>query len=191
MATIDIDQAASSYAPPLTGGGNGHMTIRHAHPDDAPALMEMGRQFFREAGHEAQGLQFDDASFALTLGVLGRAELLLVVERFGKVIGMGAIDISCAYWNRSVKLAQELFWYLQPEHRVGRGGRVLRALERLAADKGASIFSAVAEEGDRAQALGRLYRSMGYELTETMYRKALRQASPDPAATAHSPGVAH
>jgi len=133
----------------------------------------MGREFFREAGHEARGLQFDDASFAVTLGLLGRAELLLVVERYGNVVGMGALDVAPAYWNRSVSLAQEVFWYLKPEHRVGHGGRVLRALERLAAAKGAITFTAVAEEGDRAHALGRLYRSTGYRLTETVYRKEI------------------
>ena len=171
--TTSLDRAAASYIPPLTGGGAAEMTMRPALPDDMPALIDMGREFFSEAGHEARGLQFDEESFAATLATLGNAGLLLSVERFGNVIGMGAVDIAPAYWNRSVKLAQEVFWYLRPEHRVGRGGRLLRALERLAADKGAIIFAAVAEEGDRAKALGRVYRSTGYALAETVYRKVL------------------
>jgi hypothetical protein len=173
MTGIDLERAASSYAPPLTGGSKGEMTIRQAEPHDLPALVALGREFFRESGHEGRELSFDDDSFAATLNVLGGNQVLLSVERFGNVIGMGAVDIAPAFWNHSIKLAQEVFFYLRPEHRVGRGGRVLRALEHLAAAKGATIFSAVAEEGDRAHALGRLYRSVGYHQVETTYRKVL------------------
>jgi Acetyltransferase (GNAT) family len=162
------------YAAPLTGGGDGGFVIRPAEPDDVPALVLMGHAFFQETGHQQRyGVQFDPASFAQILGRLGEAGVLITAERFGQPVGMAAIDIAPAYWNNTVKLAQEVFWYLKPEHRVGHGGRLLNALQQLARDKGAILFSVVAEEGDRSKALGRLYRSRGYLLAETVYRRML------------------
>jgi hypothetical protein len=66
---------------------------------------------------------------------------------------------------------QEAFWYLKPEHRKGHGGRLLCALEDLARAKGAKIFSVVAESSERSEGLARLYKTRGYRLSETIYRK--------------------
>lgn len=108
------------------------------------------------------GLQFDPPSFAPTLQLLGTHGLLLSAERYGQVVGIGAIDVASAFWNRRIKVAQKQFWSMRPEHRSGHGGRLLRALEHLARARGTRLFQDVAEEGDRSKALGRLYRSMGY-----------------------------
>jgi hypothetical protein len=162
------------YAAPFTGGGDGGFTIRLAEPDDVPALVTMGRAFFLETGHPGRyGVEFHEPSFAAILARLGEHNCLLTAERFGQVVGMAAIDIAPAYWNNSIKLAQEVFWYLKPEHRVGHGGRLLNAIQQLARDKGASLFAVVAEEGDHAKALGRLYLSRGFHPVETVYRRML------------------
>jgi hypothetical protein len=161
------------YLPPLTGGGDAGFVIRAAEPSDLVALVEMGAAFFKETGHESRGLVFDPLSFLQTMQLLGDHGMILVVERNGRTVGMGAIDAATAFWNRSIVLAREAFWYLQPDHRVGQGGRLLQALEDLARSKGAVFFDGVAEEGPRAEALGRLYRAAGYQRAEVTYRKNL------------------
>ncbi len=146
--------------------------IRAALPVDLPALIEMGRAFNEEAGY-AESVPFDDLSFALTLGTLGEANLLLVVENEGEVIGMAAADVAPAICNHAVRVGREAFWYLKPGQRKGIGKKLLSALECAAKSHGATFFDVVAEDGKRSTALARIYGAAGYSPTEHTFRKVL------------------
>lgn len=147
--------------------------IRPATADDAPRLLEMGRAFFAESGHESEETPFDPESFAQTLALLARHNLLLVMEKGGAAVGMAAADVAPAYWNHKILLGREAFWYLSPDHRKGDGRKLLAALEAASKDYGAHFFDVVAESGHRSKALGRVYESAGYVPAETAYRKRL------------------
>lgn len=146
--------------------------IRPAVPEDAEALMNMGRAFFEEAGHGKE-FTFDPVDFGGTLDVLADAGLLLVVEKDGEVIGMAAADVAPAFWNRSVLMGREAFWYVLPRHRKGVGRELLNALISAAQSYGAAVFDVVAEDGKRGPALARLYRAGGFSPAETVFRKRL------------------
>jgi GNAT superfamily N-acetyltransferase len=146
--------------------------IRAATPADEPALLEMGRAFNEEAGY-AESVPFDEVSFKLTLGALGAADLLFVVERDGRVIGMAAADVGPSICNRAVKIGREAFWYVQPEHRKGVGKKLLHALECAAKNHGATFFDVVAEVGKRDLALARIYEAAGFSPAERTFRKRL------------------
>ena len=152
--------------------------IRPATPDDFPAMVEMGKAFFEEAGHSAEH-PFCEQSFIHTLHILTNAGLLLVVDKGGGVIGMAAADVAPAYWNHAIKVGREAFFYVRPEHRTGLGKHLIKALENVSLAHGATVFDLVAEQGKRTQklsrgeALGRLYRAHGYVLAEQTFRKAL------------------
>lgn len=151
--------------------------IRQAEPRDIEALLSMGRAFFAEAGHAKRDERclFDDESFAFICGVLMDAGLLLVSVDDGSPIGMAALDVAPAYWNRNLLLGREAFWYISPSHRKGRDSRgLLAALEEIAKARGIVIFDVVAEEtAERGPALARLYRAAGYQQSETTFRKRL------------------
>lgn len=146
--------------------------MRHASPADAPFLMEMGKAFFEEAGYGAK-YEFDPVSFGHTLTLLARAGLLVIAEKEGEVIGMGAADVAPAFWNNAVKIGREAFFYIVPRHRKGLGKQMIAALEAASMACGATVFDVVAEEGSRSEALARLYRAGGYEPAERTFRKAL------------------
>lgn len=146
--------------------------IREAIADDAGKLVEMGWAFFQEAGHAGEFV-FDPQSFLGSLEMLAGAGMLLVVEDGGEVVGMAAADVAPALWNRSILLGREQFWYIVPAHRKGTGVALLSALEQAAKRYGATTFDVVAEDGQRSEALGRLYRRASYNPAERTFRKRL------------------
>lgn len=146
--------------------------IRQAGPGDAGALMQMGKAFFDEAGH-GEKYEFCPKSFAATLCVLLEHKLLIVAEDKGEVIGMAGADVSHAFWNHSVKMGREAFWYVRPGRRQGVGTELLAALETVSMANGATVFDVVAEDGKRDAALSRLYRRAGYRPAERVFRKGL------------------
>ncbi len=150
--------------------------IRPAIPNDIFHLIDMGEAFHREAGIAARDerLSFDKDSFAYTAALLMDAGLLLVMEADGKPVGMAAADGAPCWFNRKCVLGRELLWYVHPTHRKGKDSRqLLGALEDLAKARGIHLFDVVAEEGERSDALGRLYRRAAYNPAERVFRKVL------------------
>lgn len=152
--------------------------IRTPKADDLAALVELGRAFHAEAGY-ADLVPFCHLSFGVTLTTLYAADLLLVVEHNGKVVGMAAADVAPFIFNRSVLLSRECFWYVEPSFRKGIGRKLLPALEALVKSRGASTFDVVAESGKRSDALARVYRAGGFSPSENTFRKWLKPCLPD------------
>jgi len=146
--------------------------IRAAVTEDMPRLLEMGRAFFRESGHERE-FEFDPDSFAETLSLLAQHGLLRVADGPSGPVAMGAIDVARAYWNRKVVLSREAFWYVDPGHRKGLGRRLLTDMEAAAGSYGAVIFDVVAEPGPRSAPLEEIYRRAGFNPAERTFRKRL------------------
>lgn len=154
--------------------------IRAAQTADFPAMIEMGQAFFDEAGHAAE-LSFCPMSFEKTLELLALHRLAVVVESDGNIVGMGAADVAPAFWNHSIKIGREAFFYIKPNWRFGLGKELIAALESASMAHGATMFDLVAERGERGkpsqtkfsrgEVLGRLYAAHGYSLAESTYRK--------------------
>lgn len=146
--------------------------IRRAVPNDIFALLDMGEAFFKEAGWDKHA-EFDRDSFAMTCALLMDNAVLLVAEKDGAVVGMAGAGLSPAYWNHKVLTSQELFFYCVPAHRKGTGKALLDGLEAAVKERGVVLFSMSAEEGMRADALGRMYRQRQYFPMERMFWKVL------------------
>lgn len=149
--------------------------IRPAEPNDIRRLLEMGRAFYEEAKvGERSGISFDEKSFAFTAGTLMDAGLILVREENGRPVAMAAADGARCWLNHDYLLGKEIFWYAEPEHRKGKdSSNLLSELEALAKARGIHLFDVVAEEGERSEALGRLYRRADYNPAERVFRKRL------------------
>lgn len=146
--------------------------IRPAAPPDAPILIEMGLEFFREAGWSDKAT-FCPRSFLATLERLADHNILLVVEKNGEVVGMAGAVIAPAYWNENMLIGQELFWYCKPAHRKGAGAELLEKLESAAKARNVHLFGMMAEHGLRHEALGRLYKKAGFAPVEHTFCKVL------------------
>lgn len=149
--------------------------IRPASPADIPALVEMGREFHREAGWPER-VEFDAASFEETLWKFLRGEadgFLIVAEFDGEAVGMAAMLFFPFIFNAGVTGSQELFWYARPEHRNGAGEALLSAMESIAQARGARTFTMFAVPGLRDAALARLYRRRGYAPAEPSFIRNL------------------
>jgi GNAT superfamily N-acetyltransferase len=146
--------------------------IRPAKPDDLARLMEMGAAFNTEAGYE-DSVPFVSEDFHASLCILGHANLLLSAEQDGQVVGMAAADVAPSLCNQGVRIGQEAFWYVDPNHRKGIGRKLLNALECTAKSQGATFMQVVAEAGKRSAALARLYEAAGYSPISATFRKRL------------------
>lgn len=149
--------------------------IRHAKPEDLNALLDMGREFFDHSAN-SEFTTFDENSLTATLialmsGVAGGS--ILVAETDGAVVGMAACVVFPFYANHSTLIGQEMFWWVDPQHRKGIGGSLLDELEEEARRKGAKIFIGANLSGERSAAFERLYRRRGYTPAENTHIRIL------------------
>lgn len=149
--------------------------IREAEPQDLSALLDMGREFFEVSGNGAF-TTFDEASLTGTLiaimsGVSGG--VLLVAETAGQVVGMAACVVFPFYANAETLIGQEIFFWVNPQHRGAVGDALLDELEAAAMRKGAKVFINANLAGPRDKAFARYYRRRGYRPAENTHIRVL------------------
>lgn len=144
--------------------------IRDARPDDVGRILELGERFFNEAGWPRVAT-WDAMSVVDTLEKLATEGVLLVAEDDGRVVGIAGAPIGPAYFNKSIAMSQELFWYVDKGAKVGMP--LLDALEAGCKDKGSHVHIMGAVSGLRDEALNRLYRARGYAPAERYFIKRI------------------
>jgi GNAT superfamily N-acetyltransferase len=144
--------------------------IRPAVEADLPRLLEMGRRFFDASGY-SDITEYDPASTEASLRMLMEVGVLLVAER-DEVIGCAGALVYPFYFNSGHLTGQELFWWVEPEHR-GVGMDLYHALEQAVKDKGAQSFSMIALDKLNPERVGEMYRKVGYRPSDHSYIKRL------------------
>lgn len=149
--------------------------IRRATPGDLEALISMGHKFFGASGY-ADIARFDEASFRATLyQLMGDNAVCLVAEIGGQVVGAAGALAYPFYFDASHKTGQEVFWWLDPEHRGGQTGiRLFADLEAWAREQGCRTFTMIALDAVDAARVGRMYQRCGYRASEHSYIKELK-----------------
>lgn len=143
------------------------MTVRQATPADLEECLRMGRAFTKAAGLEA-----DDESMATTLLDLIEGGGLFVAG--SPVVGMAAVLVYQAYFKREHKVAQELFWWVDPQARkAGVGIELLVALEAWAKSQGARELMMIALDSMDAERVAGMYMNAGYLPRERSFVRAL------------------
>lgn len=145
--------------------------IRLATLEDMPRLIEMGERFFVTAGWEDVA-EWDEASITRTLTHLIEQPTgaIFVLEDGKQLVGMAGGMLNPFYFNIHHITGQELFWWVEPEHR-GQGAALFDALEGWAKDRGAHSFSFIAVDKIKPEVMGRIYRMRGYHAAEHSYIK--------------------
>lgn len=147
--------------------------IRPATEADIPAMIRMGIDFHRETPWSKQCV-FDEESFRDTvLAMLGSGAARVFIAEDKSPVGMAAIVMMPAYFNRHHTIAQELFCWVDPEYR-GHGTELYDAIEQWAHEAGAKCMIVSLIPNVREDAMTRLYRARGFERTDSFFTKALR-----------------
>lgn len=148
-------------------------TLREATYLDLDELLRMGRAFHAVTG-VADILALDEASLERTFIRLIENEdaVLIVCENNPGLCGAVGALLYPHYMNEEHLTGQELFWWVEPEHRHGVGPLLFDALEHWVRGKEAATFSMISLEALEPERVGAMYRRRGYRLTEHNYMRA-------------------
>jgi len=148
--------------------------IRDARYSDIQDIVRMGQSF-----HEAAKLEdiaaFDPESFAEAVTNLIESPdgLLMVIDDDGAAAAMAGALLYPLYFNKRCRMAQEIFWWANPEARGQVALDLRRAVEARARAAGAQRMIWLALEGMKPEAMTRLYRREGYRPVERNFIKEL------------------
>lgn len=142
--------------------------IRDATAADIPRLVEMGTRFLTETVYSGK-VPVNPPAMTRTLELLLASDLgaLFVSDVGGVVTGMIGLLVF-EHPITGARTAQELFWWVEPEHR-GHGVRLLARGEQWAVAAGAERLHMIAP----TPAVGHLYERLGYDFLESAYQKAI------------------
>ena len=152
------------------------ITIRCAVIEDVPAIIEMGTKFYAASKCADVIAGFDPGSFEVTVQRMMVPEsggLILLAMAGDQPAGMAGVLIYPCFFNLQILFAQEVFYWVEPQHR-GHGGPVLLdGLEVVCKGLGANVMILAATSGLRDKALAELYARRGYRAGENSFVKAL------------------
>jgi len=131
--------------------------------------------FGRDCGLEDRWGSLDEPSFLKTWGDIldvNSAFLVLLEDGLEVVGAMGVVVAPTTFWD--MKSANEVFWYVMPEHRRGTSPiRMLKVAEAEAKRRGCSIVNAGHKVFWNAEKMERLYKAFGYRPHDLIYVKEI------------------
>jgi GNAT superfamily N-acetyltransferase len=158
------------------------MNIRPATMNDGPDICEMAARFMETTVY-GKLIAWEPGPLAdLVYAVLEQGTIFVAEERVPSgrldpgeavqkgLIGMIALVPRTHPMNHS-RYADELCWWVEPEHRGGSAAdRLLSAAEQWARENRLSVLKMVAPAGSE---LGKHYERRGFALVESTYQKTL------------------
>ena len=144
--------------------------VRLADPDaDFPAILDGARDFVSRmdfTGH----LPPDEAGLGAAMSrIFSVVDLdLIVVEEAGRIVGGLGMVYAPYLWNPAILSGEELFFWTARQAPAGAALRLIRFMQRRAAEKGVRVMSFAALTSSPAT-LGRLYERLGMRKTQTTY----------------------
>lgn len=142
--------------------------IRFATIDDIDRCHVIGEQF-RDFSPYSDVPYCPDTVRDLLSGMI-KEQMLIIAEDGNKLIGLIGGSYGPIFFNREYKIAYELFWYVDPEHRGSVGMKLLFAFERRAKEIGCQKLMMMTL---RKNDVGALYTRLGFDETETGFVKRL------------------
>lgn len=146
--------------------------IRPARFEDIPRLVVLGQALHQESSY--QDMAFDPAKVSDFLAsLIAGAGLLLVYERGGDVIGGIAGGIT-EQWFSHEKVAFDYSLFIEKGRRGGMAAvGLITAFVEWARIKGVSQITMGITTGIHVEATGRLYRSLGFVDSGSLFRLEL------------------
>jgi GNAT superfamily N-acetyltransferase len=152
------------------------ITVRRAETLDLPSCLDMTARF--HAASPISGVApFDRDGMAVTLREMlanPRAGIWLALVDDAPVGIAGAL-LYPLYFNPAYEVAQELFWWLNPDARgSGAGEKLFQTLQTWAKDNGASAVFMIALADNRVDKMDCFYKRAGFQPMERTYMKEVQ-----------------
>lgn len=145
------------------------MIIRDADSNDFGDLERMGISFAKAAGL----VDVNSETLMQTLQSLSDNGILKVAVN-GSVIGCVGALVFPHWWNHNEIVAQELFWWVDEDHRGGSAAlRLLTALEKTAKEHGASKLMMLCLDDLDGKKVAGMYSRLGYVPQEQTFVREL------------------
>lgn len=147
--------------------------IRRATVEDIQELVEVGEQFYNYAA-KGKGLGFDPKGLEDYLHVLHNMGTIaiFVMEEDGKIIGSIAGIVSPWYLDPSVRIVQEHWWWILPDHRGAIGAlRMENTLSKWGKELGATKIIMSSIDSPDEESVKEYYKKRGYSYMETNFIK--------------------
>jgi len=148
------------------------MIIIDATKDDMPAMLKMGRDFY-ETTYYAGIAPFCEETAENLINIIldtGVLKLAMIDDEYCGMIGMAMFPFA---FNAKVLSAHEIFWYTTPDIRgAGIAKALLKAADLDCLMKGA-VSVQMASLDTSPPELHKFYESLGYQLKESFYVKAV------------------
>lgn len=147
------------------------MIVRRANHTDVPAIVSMSAQFYPDTSY-ARTIAMDADTVADLARMLIDTGVMLVSESdAGEVVGMVGLYVGHFMFNRNVRSAHEVVWWVEPTAQgAGVGRALLNAIEPACIEAGAAIIQMMHLESSPPQAAA-LYERLGYRRSEVCYSK--------------------
>jgi GNAT superfamily N-acetyltransferase len=144
--------------------------IREAGPSDVGAVVDMAARFISETSYR-DVLPFDAGGIERLFAHLLEHGLMVLADREGAVVGMLIIAYTTLATGGDHVVAEEVAWWVEPEHRGGRTAyKMLRfGLERARQDG----CNSVTMRSPSGSPVGEFYERLGFRPIETTYSKRL------------------
>lgn len=140
--------------------------VRLATKSDMPELMRMARLFHAASGY-AKFSNFGEKETRTTIETLIDAGTCIMGD--GGAIGFLVFPI---YMADNVTMSQELFWWVDEDKRgTGLAIRLLKEMERISKDHGASVCAMISLEELDGERVSSLYQKLGYSPKERIHMR--------------------
>jgi len=147
--------------------------IRKATEDDMGGIIAMSRMFYPTTHYVDFAPYDENTAFGLIKGMLQK-DILLVALDGDRHVGLVGLIVCPFMFNRSINMAHEVIWWVDPEARgLGVGQALLGAIEPACVAAGCDAIQMIHMANSPPQAAA-IYIKAGYRESESCYSKRLR-----------------
>lgn len=147
--------------------------IRKATPDDLDSLEKLAIQFIKESEYQFSYSRKKSREFIWSFLVDKDKVVYVITDLFDTPVGMVAGMLVTPYFSDDL-FAQEIVWYIEPDHRGGSNSiRLLKLYEEWAKTNKAKYVQVSNIETLKGSSVSELYKRLGYEKTESAFLKEI------------------
>ena len=147
--------------------------IRMATASDEESLLAMARDFVAFSPY-ADLATATDQELRATIQWLTNNATIFIADKDNRPVGLLVAVISPLWYAPSCKVASEMAWWIDPQHRTGMAAtRLVQAFEKWAKDNGAKAVCMSNLDVENATAVSRMLNKLGYTSTEQTHTKRI------------------
>jgi|688.fasta_scaffold988438_2 RimJ/RimL family protein N-acetyltransferase len=147
--------------------------IRFATANDEDALLAMAKDFVAFSPY-ADFTSATEEELRTTIQWLITNATVFIAEKDGSPIGLLVAMIAPLWYAPRVRVASEMAWWINKEHRRSTAAiRLVQAFEQWAQSNGAVAICMSNLDGENASAVSGMLNRMGYNRTEQTHTKRI------------------